>query len=298
MTELVQVQFREIQGQKPGPRLLITGGVHGDEFEPMAAIRRLIRETDSRTLAGTLVLVPIVNEPAFRRGTRTGDDNLDLARVCPGRPDGSITERIAHEFSGLIRSSDYFIDLHTGGTGLSVLPLAGYSIHPDAKVNEAQRRMAAAFNLDVVWGTGPLPGRSLSVAWEAKVPAIYAEYLGSATCRPEGVDAYVEGCRNVMGILGMIDRALPASRVRQTVEDSRSETGHMQIQNLSPIEGFYEPAVALGDAIRVGDLLGTVTDTLGDKVVEIRSQQDGIVLVLRTFSRIGAGESCGVILEL
>ena len=38
-----------------GPRLLVTGGVHGDEFEPMAACRRLIG------LLETLV----ASEPAY-----------------------------------------------------------------------------------------------------------------------------------------------------------------------------------------------------------------------------------------
>ncbi len=32
------LNFRTFTGS-PGPRLLITGGVHGDEFEPMEAIR-------------------------------------------------------------------------------------------------------------------------------------------------------------------------------------------------------------------------------------------------------------------
>lgn len=292
------LKLREIRGARPGPQLLITGGVHGDEFEPMAAIRRLMREVDAKTLAGTLTLIPVVNEPAFENCSRTGPDGLDLARVCPGRANGSITERVAHALATQIRSADFYIDLHTGGTTLSVLPLAGYAIHSDPRVNETQRQMARAFNLGIVWGTGPLPGRSLSVAGDAGIPAIYAEYLGAATCTAEGVQSYVDGCLNVMAMLGMIDRNAPLSRVRYDVEDARSASGHMQIQNLAPVAGYFAPAVALGDAVSAGDLLGTVCDPLGDKVVEVRSQQTGIVLVQRTFSRINEGESVGVVLEL
>lgn len=82
----------------------------------MMAVRRLGEELDPGTLRGEVTLVPVVNEPAFHRGTRTADDGLDLARTCPGRPDGSETERVAHALSELIRSHDHFIDLHTGGT--------------------------------------------------------------------------------------------------------------------------------------------------------------------------------------
>src|SRR5262245_21713336 len=116
------------------PHLLVTGGVHGDEFEPMAAIRQLIGELSNRELRGRVTLVPVVNEPAFRLGQRTAEDGLDLARTCPGNADGSVTERVAHALTGLIRSADYYVDLHTGGTRLRVLPLVGYMLHPDRAV--------------------------------------------------------------------------------------------------------------------------------------------------------------------
>ena len=44
MSDRIQLKSKQIVGDENGPHLLITGGVHGDEFEPMAAVRRLIRE--------------------------------------------------------------------------------------------------------------------------------------------------------------------------------------------------------------------------------------------------------------
>ena len=171
-----------------GPHLLVTGGVHGDEFEPMAAIRRLVllferQDVTTNNFRGRVTFIPVVNEAAFLLGHRCAPDGLDLARTCPGRADGSITEQTAFALSEAIRAADYYIDLHTGGTELAVYPLAGYCLHENPDILNAQRRMARAFNLPVIWGTDPnLNGRSLSVARDAKVPAIYCEYLGSATC--------------------------------------------------------------------------------------------------------------------
>ncbi len=303
MADSLELQRAQFVAPESGPHLLITGGVHGDEFEPMAAIRRLIKllSDESATtpiLRGRLTLVPVVNEAAFRRGHRMADDGLDLARICPGRADGSITERTAHALSELIRAADYYIDLHTGGTELSVLPMSGYSLHADRNVLDRQRQMARAFNLPIIWGTSPvLEGRSLSVARDANVPAIYAEYRGSATCDPSGIDAYVEGCLNVMSLLEMIDRPQPPSRVEHVVEDSRPGSGHMQVCNPSPMTGFFEPAIKLGDSISNGQLIGTVTDPLSNDVREIRAEQTGIVLVLRTFPRDMENDSVAVILE-
>lgn len=300
----VQLRKLEFRSSNAGPDLLITGGVHGDEFEPMAAIRRLAslfeqHAFEAAAFCGTVTLIPVVNEAAFLRGHRCADDGLDLARTCPGRPDGSVTEQTAWAFSEAIRKADYYIDLHTGGTELSVYPLSGYVLHPDAVILETQRRMARAFNLPVVWGTSAaLEGRSLSVARDANVPAIYCEYLGSATCDPAGIGAYVDGCLDVMSELGMLNRERPASRIDHFVEDAQPNAGHMQICNPSPATGYFETNVKPGDAVRAGDSLGTVFPLDGSPPTRIQAIQSGIVLVLRTFPRVHAGESVGVILEL
>ena len=150
MRDDVGIAKVEFTGVEPGPHLLITGGVHGDEFEPMAAIRRLIRrfatgDCPEPLKTGTLTLVPVVNEAAFLHGERTAPDGLDLARVCPGSLDGSETERTAHALSELIRQADYYVDLHSGGTAFSVLPMTGYTLHADRRGLDRQREMARAF---------------------------------------------------------------------------------------------------------------------------------------------------------
>ncbi|MEJ7591330.1 MAG: M14 family metallopeptidase [Planctomycetaceae bacterium] len=137
----LQLRKFEFCSQLAGPRLLITGCVHGDEFEPIAAIRRLVtlfeRQADAVSdFRGTVSLIPVVNEAAFLRGHRCADDGLDLARTCPGRLDGSVTEQTAWALSDAIRSADYYIDLHTGGTELSVYPLTGYMLHTDPDVRK------------------------------------------------------------------------------------------------------------------------------------------------------------------
>lgn len=289
----------EIKGKEPGPHVLITGGVHGDEYEPMAAVRKLISILKAEKLRGRVTLVPVVNESAYRLGQRTGDDGRDLGRTCPGRADGSSTERAAHDLSALIRSADYFMDLHTGGARLSVHPLTGYTLHRDPGVLAKQRRMARAFGLPVIWGTDPsFEGRSLSVARDANVPAIYAEYHGGGVWDPAGVESYVCGCLNVLGDVGVVDRS-PVCPQKEplVVEDPRPGSGHMQVNHPSPMEGFFEPAVELGQWVKTGDVLGIVTDLVGERVETIRSRYSGMMLVIHSRCFIAREESVGVVLE-
>ena len=298
MSQPLALRTKTLIGRSPGPHLLITGGVHGDEFEPMAAARRLARLIDPSELSGKLTLVPIVNEPAFLRGQRTAEDGLDLARACPGKPDGSITQKIAYQLSALIRAADYYVDLHTGGTALKVLPLVGYSLHENQMVLDQQRRMARAFNLPILWGTTPrLEGRSLSVARDANVPAIYAEWGGGGGCDPAGVAAYVDGCLGVMAELKMLKRAVPFADIQHIVEDPRAGSGHMQLCHPAPGDGFFEASVELGQRVSEGDKLGTVSDPLGDDVLVCPAQQTGLLICLRIFPKVSKGDSLGVILE-
>ena len=299
----VRLKQCHIEGASAGPHLLITGGVHGDEFEPMAAIRRLadvLQKTKSYadSLRGQVTLVPCVNEEAFLRGRRCASDCLDLARTCPGRQNGSITEQTAWALSELIRSADFYIDLHTGGTEFSISPLAGYVLHPNADVLDSQRQMARAFNLPIIWGTSSeLEGRSLSIARDADVPAIYCEYFGSATYSADGVEDYVSGCLNVMAALNMFDKPPATNRVRYVVEDPRPNSGHLQVCHPSPVDGFFEPAVQLGETVSAGTALGRIVSLADESSHMISSDHAGIVLMLRTFPRVRVGESVGVVLE-
>ena len=279
-----------------GPRLVITAGVHGDEFESIECVHQLLDWVPANLRSGTVVLVPVINEDAFLLGQRTGGDGLDLARTCPGNPEGSLTQRVAYELTELICSADYYIDLHTGGTRSAVYPLAGYPLNPNEEALAGSRAMAQAFNLPFVWGTDwRLKGRSMSIACENNIPAIYTEYLGAAQCSPDGVTAYVDGCRNVMGMLGMIEHQQPESRIEFTIEDAAEGSGHMQICNPAPLDGILSPCFQLGDHVTTGDVLGRVRSMDGSEIAEIISLQTGRIIVMQTFPMVREGDATFVI---
>ena len=298
MADPIELTTTCVRSKATGPHLLITAGVHGDEYEPMLAVRRLVGEFQERLLGGSVTLVPVANENAFARGQRTADDELDLARVCPGRDDGSITEQTAAALSRLIQSADFYIDLHTGGTLYKILPLAGYTLHSNSDVLESQRAMAKAFGLPIVWGTtSRLDGRSLSVARDELVPAIYVEYGGGEFCSA-GTEALVAGCLHVAAHLGMIDRVAPTRGVEYFVEDDRADSGRLQVQHPAPISGLFEPRVKLGSVVREGDLLGEVIAPLGEARAPVVAESEGILLFVRVSPSVRKGDGLGGVLPI
>jgi predicted deacylase len=102
----------------------------------------------------------------------------------------------------------------------------------------------------------------------------------------------------VLGELQMIERAAPQSKIEKIVEEDFAGAGLLTGDYLSPIDGLFEAAVALWDDVEEGSLIGTVSDVLGENIVEIKSTQRGKVLCLRVFARVLQGDSlCHILSE-
>ena len=84
MTVTINLRQEVIEGERKGPNLLVLGGVHGDEYESMEAIRRLLGHLDPADLRGRLTAIPVANEAAFWRGRRCAGDGRDLAPHLSG----------------------------------------------------------------------------------------------------------------------------------------------------------------------------------------------------------------------
>jgi predicted deacylase len=293
------IQYKSIQGKEEGDHLLILAGVHGDEYEPMAAAIQLMNIVPEVIRHGIVTLVPVVNESAFKRASRVGEDDLDLARICPGNKDGSISEVIAAEVSDLISQSDFLIDLHTGGSVYKIAPLCGYILHSSEEVLDKQRLMAQAFNLQTIWGTSSnLNGRTISVARDHNIPAIYTEYGGGGGFNKSAVKEYIQGCLNVINSLGMAENSVTSSRYEYLVEDFREESGHLQIMLPAPSDGFFEAEVSLGDFVKKDQLMGTITDPFNQSILPVSSDQDGMVFLLRAIPSVNKGDALGGILPI
>src|SRR6516164_7540475 len=130
-----------------GPTILITGGVHGDEYEGPIALLKLARRLTPGTVRGRVILVPALNLPAALAGTRLSPlDGLNLNRVFPGEPNGSITSMIAHYVSTvLIPMADIVVDIHSGGMTLDYLPTIIIHEQNDADWNRRTRAALLAF---------------------------------------------------------------------------------------------------------------------------------------------------------
>src|SRR5438105_2261222 len=174
-----------ITGAKPGPVLFVNAGVHGGEYPAVEAVIRLSNTLDPKKIAGTVILMPVMNLPAFR--TRTPFvcpvDNVNPNRVFPGDPDGSYSEQMTHALiNEFVVHADAYVDLHGGDIPEALVPFVicrggREAAQAAEEVDAKSKEMAIAFGLPyVLTVTKPVqPAKGLSsyaAAAEKGVPAI------------------------------------------------------------------------------------------------------------------------------
>jgi hypothetical protein len=131
-----------------GRTVIIEGGNHGDEYEGPIVISELINSLDQGEIQGCLILLSAVNVHAVTAGCRTSPvDGLNFNRTFPGNPLGSLTEQISAFLSDhLFPRADAFLDLHSGGSSLVLLPSA--IVEPSDNAELLSRNIAAVQAFD------------------------------------------------------------------------------------------------------------------------------------------------------
>ncbi|MEO5733340.1 MAG: succinylglutamate desuccinylase/aspartoacylase family protein, partial [Rubrivivax sp.] len=99
----------------PGPRLIVTGAVHGNETAGTRGIERVLAEIDRGSFTidrGSVTFVPVCNPLAYANAQRMGDRNLNR-RLQPTATPQDNEDRIAGVLCGWLAEHDVLLDLHS-----------------------------------------------------------------------------------------------------------------------------------------------------------------------------------------
>lgn len=108
------IEVMNFRGSAPGPKLLMTGGVHGDEPAGTVALKRLASELERgevKLLKGSLTLIPAANPEAGKANARYLEENLNrvmLRHVAPR----NYEQKLANLICDQIDAVDIVLDLH------------------------------------------------------------------------------------------------------------------------------------------------------------------------------------------
>jgi N-alpha-acetyl-L-2,4-diaminobutyrate deacetylase len=274
-----------------GPTALLTGANHGDEYEGPVALQALTLELQPDDIRGRVIIVPFMNTPAFRAGTRTSPiDRGNLNRSFPGRSDGTPTQKVADYFaSTLAPMADFVLDFHSGGRTLDFVPFAA-AHRLDAKMQEeaciaAMRAFNAPYSM-VLLEIDNVGMFDTTVEALGKV-FVSTELGGGGTATARSISIARKGVRNFLIHAGIHRGEAEVA----TSLDLDMPDGDCFV--FAEHDGLIEPLVDLGTAVEKGAEIARIwpVERTGVAPVTYRARRGGL-LTARHFPGLVKSGDC------
>ena len=274
-----------VNGAKPGRTLLVTAGMHSGEYNGTPAAIQAARETDPGEMSGRLIVIPCVNTSGFwtMHPRVTPEDHFNFNGQYPGRPNGTVGERVADFFTReIFPRVDFILDLHGGSRGERMTPLAFFPTHP--RVREAAINAARALNIGFLIESQATRGQYSYAASQLDIPGLLIERGEGYFCEPRWVEANRRDILLLMAHLdiipdtGLYDKTLHRRVFREAI--------YLEAER----DGLWYPEVEKDQPVRKGQRFGTLQDFYGNTIEEIFAGTDGHVLYLNNGLAMPKGE--------
>ncbi len=256
-----------VNGVRKGPTLCLMAAIHGDELNGIEIVRHILYNIDPNTLSGAIIGVPIVNLQGFRRSSRYLPDRRDLNRYFPGNPTGSAASRIAFSFfDQVVRHCDLLVDLHTGSFKRTNLP----QLRADLAYKKVADLAGKMGSIVVVQSKGHA-GSLRRASAEFGIPSVTLEAGEPHILDKEAVNSGIKSIQTLLHASGM-------AKTLSFWELRRGPVYYKSRWVRTVNGGILFSDVVLGDQVKQGDVLGTVTDPITNLSTDIVSPHNGKVI--------------------
>ena len=264
------------RGAKPGKRVVLVSGVHGDEMSSIHTVQTVMNQLDPAQMSGTVMAVTDVARPAIEGMQRRwpnfgrGNDLIDMNREWPGNENG-VTAPSRHAgllFNRLLRpNADAAIDFHTGTTGfdVSAFNIAGMDV-PEIKA------IVDLYPVGQIFDNHVYPGVLHNAFVDVGIPSFCAEIGAARVLDLEMISLFVEGTMNVLKHHGIL-----AGPLGRTGKDVRVFIGNSAFPILATQGGLVEHLVKLNDKVEAGQKVAIQRNSFGEVVAEYTSGVAGEV---------------------
>jgi predicted deacylase len=264
------------KGAKPGKRVVLVSGVHGDEMSSVHTVQTVMNELDPAEMSGTVMAVTDVSRPALEGMQRRwpnwgrGIDLIDMNREWPGNENGA-TAPSRHAgllFNRLLRpNADVAIDFHTGTSGFDVTAFNIASMDvPEIKA------MVELYPVGQIFDNHVYPGVLHNAFVDVGIPSFTPEVGAARTLNDKLIALFVEGTMNVLKHHGIL--AGPMGRTGQDVDVF---IGNSALPVLATQGGLVEHLVKLNDKVEAGQKVAIQRNSFGEVVEEYTSSVAGEV---------------------
>ncbi|PZE18244.1 succinylglutamate desuccinylase [Putridiphycobacter roseus] len=270
----------------PGPTILITGGIHGDEINGVEIVRKIVANGYHKPQKGMVICIPVINIFGFLNQTRQFPDGRDLNRVFPGSKRGSLASIFAyHLMKEIVPHADYCLDFHTGG--------ADRFNAPQIRINEGDEEsltLAKVFGAPFIIQSKRREKSYRDAAISLGKKVLLFEGGKSLHLNDSITNAGVNGALNVMQHLGIRDfsnelneRAVEHSVTPKLIENSKwIRAGY---------SGMFRSNAILGKMYKKGEVIGSISDPFGFFEKTIKAPSNGYVFCINEAPIVNKGDA-------
>ena len=279
------------------------GGTHGNEYEGQVGVKRLCTDLDPEQMAGRVVLMPQLSESACVANLRVSPlDGMNMNRVFPGNPRGTISSRIANFVkTRIFPQGRVVIDIHSGGMEGAFPHCTSFHPIPDPKQRAEIAQVSRLFDTEIVmiYSSAMSSGLLTDEAEAEGKITIGSEFGAGASTDQLGVRHAYDGTKNVLRHYGLLDSAIVKIRPAGAAPTRLIRADKLDSYIPAPRNGVWEPVIQPGQAVEEGELLGRLHDFSdhSSPALDIRTPRAGWVAMLHLGARPLKGQTLFVIAE-
>lgn len=271
----VQIPLHLIVGAQDGPTLVVQAGASGLEIEPALILPQIVKAIDPATLAGTLVVVPLMNTSGFEfEQVNSVWDDKHLNRLGRGKANGTVSEQMIHQYyAAVIAQADAVIDIRTGSQW-SYHHYAG--VYTSGAVEQATELAIALGLPQVVVGEHDQTSMAYEAAQDGKtvVVASMGGGPGLRDFREEDLGRIENAVFNALRQLKMVDGAIAYESDSVAVIEA-----HTTLTQTNERGFTFMDSAKRGTFVKAGEALGYVRHPFTGEVVEtVTAPRDGVVV--------------------
>lgn len=257
------------RAKNPGPIVLFTAGIHGDEVNGVEIVRKLIATGINKPKCGTIICMPVINVFGFINLKREFPDGRDLNRVFPGTSNGSLASRVAYKLiNQVLPFVNYIMDFHTGGAGRFNAPQIRI-INNDMQLND----LAKAFGAPFVLYSKNVSKSFRHTCFKLGKPMLLFEGGKSFHIDKTVTNSGVNGAKQVLNHLDMLNPKFKVSKPKKDtvfIEESKWQR--------AKYSGMFRASIAIGKHVEKGDVLGNITDPYGKFNYGVKAPNSGYII--------------------
>lgn len=275
----LQIPVHVIHSKEPGPSVLLSAGMHGEETNGIEIVRKIISRDEVRDLkCGTLIAIPVINVISFLFGSRDLPDGRDLNRCFPGSKRGSVGSRIAYDMiKHILPIIDFGVDFHTGGAKINNYPQIRCVFNFPDNLAIAER-----FSAPLIIDSDYREGTFRKEASKKHKPILVFEGGESMRFDYLAINEGVNGCLRLMHSYNMIDFELPANPSVKIKNDTWVRANSSGLFHMNANNGAH---------VRKEDLLGVIFNPFGETEEKILSPADGYIVGINNQPVVNEGDA-------